>query len=132
MDEYTMVYNREGEGVPLVFIHQVATDRRLWHHQWRTFCRRYRLITVDTMEQAPKVLAYAWAACVASEPLDCLGAIHVPSLVSAGLYDLCTPPYLARAVADGLSKVEFQKFRKRQGISHFLRHPRALTAGLRC
>jgi len=49
MDGYTMAYDREGEGVPLVFIHQVATDRRLWPHQWRTFCRRYRLITVDTM-----------------------------------------------------------------------------------
>ena len=227
MDEYTMVYDREGEGLPLVFIHQVATDRRLWHHQWRTFCRRYRLITVDTlghgevsqpseefslertaghvqellkwlqagpaflvgvftgpaiamraapsnpllvrglipinpwshtnehtaclvdrlfglaevgdisthtdlflryvlpsmylgrhsleverlralaMELAPQVLAFAWAACTASDPLDCLSAIHVPSLVSAGLYDLCTPPYLARAMADGLSKVEF-------------------------
>jgi hypothetical protein len=59
------------------------------------------------MEQAPKVLEYAGAACMASDPLDCLSAIHVPRLVSAGLYDLCTPPYLARVVADGLSKVGF-------------------------
>jgi 3-oxoadipate enol-lactonase len=46
---YTMAYDMEGEGIPLVFLHQVATDRRLWHHQWSTFCQRYRLITVDTM-----------------------------------------------------------------------------------
>ncbi len=49
MNGYTMAYDIAGEGVPLVFIHQVATDRRLWHHQRSIFYRRYRLITVDIM-----------------------------------------------------------------------------------
>jgi pimeloyl-ACP methyl ester carboxylesterase len=46
---HVMAYDMEGEGVPLVFIHQVATDRRLWHHQRSPFSRRYRLITVDVL-----------------------------------------------------------------------------------
>jgi pimeloyl-ACP methyl ester carboxylesterase len=49
MNGYAMAYDIEGEGIPLLFIHQVATDRRLWHHQRGPFCRRYRLITVDIM-----------------------------------------------------------------------------------
>jgi 3-oxoadipate enol-lactonase len=49
MNGYTIAYDTAGEGVPLVFIHQVATDRRLWHHQQSIFYRRYRLITVDIM-----------------------------------------------------------------------------------
>ena len=228
MNEYMMAYDVEGEGVPLVFIHQVGTDRRLWHHQRSTFCRRYRLITVDimghgevsappeefslertathmqallqrlnagpaffigvsmgaaiamrvalhypllvrglvlispwsqtsehtrrlvdrlfrlaeagdmsnhielflryvfspssrechgqeverlralAMEQDAKAVAYTWAACMASDLSGCLWDIHAPSLVIAGLHDLFTPPYLARAVADGLSGVELE------------------------
>jgi 3-oxoadipate enol-lactonase len=221
-----MAYAIAGEGVPLVFIHQVATDRRLWHHQRSIFYRRYRLITVDimghgqvswppeefslehtaahvqtllerlkagpafligvsmgaaiamrialsdpllvrglilispwsrssehtrslverlfrlaeagdisthtdlflryvlpsaflacrgqeverlrAMEQDAKAVAYTWAACMAADLSDRLRAIHAPSLVIAGLNDLFTPPYLARAVADGLSEVELE------------------------
>jgi 3-oxoadipate enol-lactonase len=228
MNGYTMAYDMEGEGVPLVFIHQVATDRRLWHHQRNSFYRRYRLITVDVMghgevswpseefsieraaghvqellerlkagpafligvsmgaaiamrmalsnsllvrglilvspwshtsehtrslvdrlfrlaeagnmsthadlflryvlptmylerhspevehlralamEQDAKAVAYTWAACMALDLSDCLRDIHAPSLVIAGLNDLFTPPYLARAVAKGLSEVELE------------------------
>jgi 3-oxoadipate enol-lactonase len=228
MNGYAMAYDMEGEGVPLVFIHQIATDRRLWHRQRSAFCRRYRLITVDimghgrvswppeefslectatyvhtllerlktgtafligvsmgaaiamrvalsnplvvrglilispwihasehtrslvdrlfrlaeagdmsthtdlflryvlppayivghgleverlralAMEQDAKAVAYAWAACMASDLSDCLRAIHTPSLVIVGLNDLFTPPYLARVVADGLSEVELE------------------------
>jgi pimeloyl-ACP methyl ester carboxylesterase len=49
MNSHAMAYDAEGEGVPLVFIHQVATDRRLWQHQHTSFNRRYRLITVDVL-----------------------------------------------------------------------------------
>jgi len=228
MNGYTMTYEIAGEGVPLVFIHQVATDHRLWQHQRRIFHRRYRLITVDVMghgqlswppeafslkhtaihvqrlleqlkagpafligvsmgaaiamriamsdpllvrglilispwshtsehtrslverlfrlaeagdmsthtdlflryvlpsaflayrgqevehlralamEQNAKAVAYTWAACMASDISDRLWAIQAPSLVIAGLSDLLTPPYLARAVADGLSEVELE------------------------
>jgi pimeloyl-ACP methyl ester carboxylesterase len=222
MNGHMMAYDMEGEGVPLVFIHQVATDRRLWHHQRSSFYRRYRLITVDimghgevswppgefsleraaghvqgllerlkagpafvvgvsmgsavamkialsgpqlvrglilvspwshtsehtrslidrlfrlaeagdmsthtnlflryvlpttyldrhspeverlralAMEQNAKAVAYTWAACMASDLSDRLRDIRAPSLVIAGLNDLFTPPYLARAVAEGL------------------------------
>lgn len=44
-----MAYDVEGNGVPLVFIHQVATDRRLWHHQRLSLHRRYRVITIDLL-----------------------------------------------------------------------------------
>jgi pimeloyl-ACP methyl ester carboxylesterase len=60
------------------------------------------------MEQDAKAVAYTWAACMASDLSGCLWDIHAPSLVIAGLHDLFTPPYLARAVADGLSGVELE------------------------
>jgi pimeloyl-ACP methyl ester carboxylesterase len=44
-----MAYDMTGEGVPLVFIHQVATDRRLWYQQQASLAPRYRLITVDIL-----------------------------------------------------------------------------------
>ncbi len=47
LEEIPIAYEMQGEGVPLVFIHQVATDGRLWHHQMAYFQSRYRLITVD-------------------------------------------------------------------------------------
>jgi pimeloyl-ACP methyl ester carboxylesterase len=49
MNGYAIAYDMEGEGVPLVFIHQASTDRRLWHHQRSSFKRKYRLITIDVM-----------------------------------------------------------------------------------
>jgi 3-oxoadipate enol-lactonase len=50
MNGHAMAHEMESEGVPLVFIHhQVATDRRLWHHQHSSFYQRYRLITMDVM-----------------------------------------------------------------------------------
>jgi pimeloyl-ACP methyl ester carboxylesterase len=229
MNGDAMAYDIEGEGVSLLFIHQVATDRRLWQHQRKSFLQRYRLITVDVMghgpgtwspqefslehaashirellarleagpafvigasmgatiamrlalsdpslirglilvspwshdaseytkslvgrlfrlaeagdmathsdlflryvlpptylerhtveveclrallmEQNAKAVAYTWAACLASDLTDSLGEIRVPSLVIGGLNDLFTPPYLARAVAEGLSDVELE------------------------
>jgi 3-oxoadipate enol-lactonase len=228
VNDHPMAYDMEGEGVPLVFIHQVATDRRLWLHQRSSFYRRYRLITVDVMghgevswppqefsleraaghvqkllehlkagpafvigvsmgaaiamrialsdpllvrglilvspwshtsehtrslvgrlfrlaeagdmlthtdlflryilpttylerhspeverlrtlamEQNAKTVAYTWAACMASDLTDRLRDIRPPSLVIAGLHDLFTPPYLARAVAEGLTEVELE------------------------
>jgi pimeloyl-ACP methyl ester carboxylesterase len=228
VDGYTMAYEVVGEGVPLVFIHQVATDHRLWQHQQRIFQRKYCLITVDimghgqaswppeafslertalhvqklleqlktgpafvvgvsmgaavamriamsqpllvrglilispwshttehtrnlverlfrlaeagdmashtdlflryvlpctlfacrgrevehlralAMEQDARAVAYTWAACMASDLSDGLWAVQAPSLVIAGSSDLLTPPYLARAVADGLPEVELE------------------------
>jgi pimeloyl-ACP methyl ester carboxylesterase len=49
LDDHAMAYDMAGEGIPLVFIHQVATDRRLWRHQWASFAGRYLVITVDLL-----------------------------------------------------------------------------------
>jgi 3-oxoadipate enol-lactonase len=239
MNGHVMAYEMEGEGVPLVFIHQVATDRRLWHRQRSSFYRRYRLIAVDVMghgevswppeefslerasshveelleqlkagpafvigvsmgaaiamrmalsnpllvrglilvspwshtsehtrslvgrlfrlaeagdmsthtdlflryvlptlslerhspeverlrvlamEQDAKAVAYTWAACMASDLSDCLRNIRTPSLVIAGLNDLFTPPYLARAVAEELSEVELEVWEERGHFPFF-------------
>lgn len=237
MNGHPMAYDIEGEGVSLLFIHQVATDRRLWRHQRNSFFQRYRLITVDVMghgevgwspqefslehaaghvqellerlktgsafaigvsmgatiamrlalsdpslirglilvspwshnasehtkklvdrlfrlaeagdmathtdlflryvlpptflechtaeveclralamEQNAKSVAYTWAACLASDLTDSLRDIRVPSLVIGGLNDLFSPPYLARAVAEGLSEVELEVW---EGTGHF-------------
>lgn len=47
----TMSY--EMEGVPLVFLHQVATDHRLWHRQRTYFRTRYWVLTVDVLGHGP-------------------------------------------------------------------------------
>jgi pimeloyl-ACP methyl ester carboxylesterase len=49
IEETDITYESEGEGVPLVFIHQAATDLRLWQHQRTFFGRRYRAVTIDIM-----------------------------------------------------------------------------------
>ena len=53
-----MAYEMEGEGVPLVFLHQVATDHRLWRLQRTYFHGRYRVITVELLGHGP----VAWPA----------------------------------------------------------------------
>ena len=37
LSDLAIAYEVEGEGIPLVFIHQVATDHRLWYHQHAYF-----------------------------------------------------------------------------------------------
>jgi len=64
------------------------------------------------IEENAKAIAYNWAACMASNLSECLGDIHIPSLFIAGLNDLFTPPYLARAVAAELSEVELKIWEK--------------------
>jgi len=43
------VYDARGKGVPLVFIHQVATDRRIWQHQLGAFAGQYLTVAVDIL-----------------------------------------------------------------------------------
>ncbi len=228
LDDIPIGYEMVGEGVPLVFVHQVATDHRLWLHQRTHFCDRYRLIIVDMMghgklarpkhelsiehaarriqrllkrvkakqvfmigvsmgaavavqlalddptlvrglvlvspwmhadehvnalvekllllaeadsmadhmdlffrylfppaylekdppeldrlrdlalEQNAKMVAYAWAAGQTFDLRSQLSEIKVPTLVIAGMNDLFSPPYLARAVAERMVKVELE------------------------
>jgi pimeloyl-ACP methyl ester carboxylesterase len=224
LNDLPIAYVMEGEGTTMVFIHEVATDHRLWHHQRTYFRTRYRRIVVDVLghgqvawprheisieyaarrvqqllerqgtgpafvigvsmgaavamwlaleapalvqglvlvspwsdaddymqrlvnqlyrvaeaedmatyidmflryifpsadldrytsdvgllralalAQNPKVVADALAACLAFNVRGRLKEIRVPGLVIAGMQDLFTPPYLARAVAEGLSE----------------------------
>src|SRR5262245_29724448 len=226
--DLSIAYEVEGDGIPLVFIHQVATDHRLWYHQHAYFRTRYRTITVDVLghgpvmwplgdrsleraahrvqqllqrldtgpafviglsagaavatlialeaptllrglvlinpwsapnahlrnlgerlfrlaeakdmaaymdlfqryafpvdtmrrqraeverlrtlvlEQDPRAVAYAWAACLALNLCERLKEITTPSLIIAGLHDLFTPPYMARAVAEQLREAELE------------------------
>jgi pimeloyl-ACP methyl ester carboxylesterase len=49
LDEIEIAYEMIGEGVPLVFIHEVATDQRIWQRQRTYFHQGYRTITVDVL-----------------------------------------------------------------------------------
>jgi len=49
LDEIEIAYEMIGEGVSLVFIHEVATDQRIWQRQWTYFRQGYRTITVDVL-----------------------------------------------------------------------------------
>jgi 3-oxoadipate enol-lactonase len=84
------------------------------------YCERHTAeverLRAMAMAHNAKTVAYTWAACIASDLTDSLEDIHVPSLVIAGLNDLFTPPYLARAVAAGLSEVEAEVWEE---IGHF-------------
>lgn len=42
-----LAFEMKGKGSPLVFMHAVATDRRLWHWQHNYFCASYRSIVLD-------------------------------------------------------------------------------------
>jgi len=60
------------------------------------------------LEQDPRAVAYAWAACLAVNFCERLAEVTTPSLIIAGLHDLFTPPYLARAMAERLREVELE------------------------
>ena len=249
LNELAMTYEMGGNGVPLVFLHEVATDHRVWRYQRTYFQPRYHVITIDVLghgqvawperelsieqaarrvlqllgrlgtgpafvigvsmgaavamqlaldapaqvlglalvspwsytnehmrslvdrlfrlaeagdmrkymdlflhfifpaadpvrppravgwlralglEQNPRAVAYAWAACPVVDLGSQLGEIRAPSLVIAGLNDLFTPPYLARAVVEGLSEVEHEVW---EGTGHFafLEKPRRFNRRL--
>jgi pimeloyl-ACP methyl ester carboxylesterase len=76
-----------------------------WLERHHPEVERIRAIVMD---QDSKAVAYAWAACLASDVDADLGGIRVPSLIIAGMNDLFTPPYLAREVAAALFDVELE------------------------
>jgi pimeloyl-ACP methyl ester carboxylesterase len=49
IDDVEIAYETVGEGVPLVFIHEVAANQRIWQRQRTFFRQRYRAITVDVL-----------------------------------------------------------------------------------
>jgi 3-oxoadipate enol-lactonase len=49
LDEIEIAYEIAGDGTSLIFIHEVATDQRIWQHQQTYFRQRYRTITVDIL-----------------------------------------------------------------------------------
>jgi len=49
LDDIEIAYEMIGEGVSLVFIHEVATDQRIWQRQRTYFRQGYRTITVDVL-----------------------------------------------------------------------------------
>ena len=49
IDDIELAYETVGEGVSLVFIHEVATNQRIWQRQRTFFRQRYRAITVDVL-----------------------------------------------------------------------------------
>jgi 3-oxoadipate enol-lactonase len=101
--------------------------------------RRLRAIA---MEQDAKVVAYAWAACLASDVTNIIGEVRAPSLIIAGLHDVFTPPHLAREVTAGLVDVAMEiweeaghfpfledppRFNRR--LDRFVRHALAQSGG---
>jgi 3-oxoadipate enol-lactonase len=51
LDESEIAYEVIGEGVSLIFIHEVATDQRIWQRQQAYFQQGYRTLTVDVLGQ---------------------------------------------------------------------------------
>ena len=49
IDDIEIAYETVGEGVSLVFIHEAATNQRIWQRQRTFFRQRYRAITVDIL-----------------------------------------------------------------------------------
>jgi 3-oxoadipate enol-lactonase len=79
-DEDTeIIYETEGEGIPLVFIHEVATDQRIWQRQRTFFRQRYRAITIDILGHGrvpwpPQEIAIAQAARRVAQLTERLGS----------------------------------------------------------
>jgi 3-oxoadipate enol-lactonase len=53
LPELALSYEMAGQETPLLFLHQTATDHRLWHRQRTYFRARYRPITVDVLGHGP-------------------------------------------------------------------------------
>lgn len=49
LDGLTLAYDIAGQGIPLVFIHQGGTDRRLWQEQRALLAGQYLMMTVDVL-----------------------------------------------------------------------------------
>jgi pimeloyl-ACP methyl ester carboxylesterase len=67
IDDIEIAYETVGEGVSLVFIHEVATNQRIWQRQRTFFRQRHRAITVDVLGHGqvawpPQEIAIAQAA----------------------------------------------------------------------
>jgi 3-oxoadipate enol-lactonase len=78
LDEGEIAYEMAGEGVSLVFIHEVATDQRIWERQRAYFRQRYRAITVDVLghgqvEWSPQEVSIEQAARRVQQLMDRLG-----------------------------------------------------------
>jgi 3-oxoadipate enol-lactonase len=56
LPELALSYEMAGQGTPLLFLHQAATDHRLWRRQRTYFRARYRPITMDVLGHG----AVAW------------------------------------------------------------------------
>jgi pimeloyl-ACP methyl ester carboxylesterase len=53
LPELALSYDIAGEGTPLLFLHQAATDHRLWRRQRTYFRARYRPIIMDVLGHGP-------------------------------------------------------------------------------
>ena len=78
IDDLEIAYETVGEGVSLVFIHEVATNQRIWQRQRTFFRQRYRAITVDVLGHGqvawpPQEIAIAQAARRVEQLMERLG-----------------------------------------------------------
>lgn len=93
VDDVDLFYETCGSGVPLVFCHEYATDRRAWEPQVRHFARRYRVVTFNYRGYPPSTVprddaAYAHDRLVSDlaglfAALD-IGRAHVVGLATGG------------------------------------------------
>ncbi len=150
-----MAYEMVGEGIPLVFIHQAATDQRIWHPQQAYFRARYRVITIDILGHGrlawpPEELSIQQAARRTQQLLGQLGtgpafvigvsmgaavamriALHAPALVR-GL-GLVSPWNYASGDLQGLINRLFRLAEARDMVAHaelFLRYASPATSGV--
>lgn len=52
-DGVKLYYEEQGEGVPVVFVHEFAGDHRSWEPQMRYFARRYRCVAYNARGYPP-------------------------------------------------------------------------------
>src|SRR5258707_822541 len=69
-DGVKLYYEENGQGTPIVFVHEFGGDHRSWEPQIRFFARRYRCITFAARGYPPsdvpdKVEAYSQGRAVA-------------------------------------------------------------------
>jgi 3-oxoadipate enol-lactonase len=78
IDDIEIAYETVGEGASLVFIHEVATNQRIWQRQRTFFRQRHRAITVDVLGHGqvawpPQEIAIAQAARRVEQFMERLG-----------------------------------------------------------
>ncbi|HZD90649.1 MAG TPA: alpha/beta fold hydrolase [Pseudolabrys sp.] len=99
-DNVKLYYEEAGQGTPILFVHEFASDWRGWEPQMRAFSRRYRCITYSARGYTPSdVPADKDAYSYRDVMRDCVAVLDHLKIAQAHLIGLSMGGYTSLQVA---------------------------------